>query len=266
MKDIVKLYSADKKSSVTIDKGELVSYLVNDIEIMHQKEDAGWGSTEIEMFPIIGATKGNNFSVVTPRGDSKLDQHGILRTLDYSTEKTDSTTASFYKKYSANTLVSNPKFPHKSSLKKLNWPYDFKFLKTFAITNEGLKILFEITSEVNMPFMLGFHPAFKVYNHDFVIRTEDKSISLDNILEVGAKAFLLEKCKDLTLENNGNLGVRLRTSGYRHIMLWSEVKNMVCIEPITFYPPSVTTGDLHTGFDHSSGYEKFEVVISPSVS
>ncbi|WP_062055337.1 hypothetical protein [Aquimarina longa] len=265
MSNIIELHSLDNRSIVRIDKGELVSYMVATTEIMHQKGAPGWGSTEIEMFPTIGATKENDFSVTTPNGVAKLDQHGILRVMEYLPKTIEKSSASFYKKYTANTSLPNPKFPNRSTQEFVSWPYDFEFIKTFELTTEGLKISFEIISEKNMPFMLGFHPAFKIYKEDFVLKTSDQAISLQNVLDAGAPAFLIEDCKEITLSDNGILKINIKTTGFNHIMLWTEVTNMICIEPITFYPPSVSANKLHEGFQHSSGYEKLEVCIAPEI-
>lgn len=262
MPDKTILYSHDKKTIATIDNGELISYQVDGIEVMHQKGDLGWRNTEIEMFPTIGSTKESQFSVQTPRGEAKLDQHGILRVMDYLPITIEKSSACFHKKYIANTQLSNHKFPNKSTQQWLNWPYDFEFIKTFELSNEALKITFEVKSEKNMPLMFGFHPAFKIYSPNIILKTIDQHISLDTILEAGASAYLLEDCKEISITNNGSLTIDVKTNGFRHTMLWSEVTNMICIEPITFYPASVPVEKLHTGFDYSSGYEKFEVVIS----
>ncbi|WP_438712174.1 aldose 1-epimerase [Aquimarina muelleri] len=266
MSDQVTIYSADKKSVISINKGELISYQVNNIEILHQKGDPGWGNTEIEMFPIIGATKENNFLVKTPKKEAKLDQHGILRALLYRMNTIEDTKVSYSKKYIANTQVSNPKFPKKSTQEFLDWPYDFQFIKTFKLTNESLKIHFEIQSEKDMPFMLGFHPAFKVYDPEMVLKSENQKISLKDVLQAGASAFLLKDSKEVTLQNNGNLKLIIKTKGFRHIMLWTEVNNMICIEPITFYPAGISASKLHTEFDYSSGLEQFEIVFSAKPS
>ncbi|WP_282085882.1 aldose 1-epimerase [Aquimarina algiphila] len=265
MADTIKLRSDDNHSVVTIYKGELISYQLKGVEVMHQKGDPGWGSTEIEMFPIIGATAANDFSVQTAKGEAKLDQHGILRGMEYLPMQEERSKASFYKTYKANTEVKNPKFPEKSTQQYMHWPYDFQFTKIFDLTNGSLTIYFEIKSEDGMPFMLGFHPAFKIYSKNPILRTGNTLVSLDEVLEVGSSAFLLEECKELVLENNDSLIVNLKTKGFRHMMLWSEVSNMVCIEPITFYPSSVSIPQLHKGFDYSSEYEKYQVTISPLI-
>ncbi len=264
MSEKVELKSEDNRSKVTLLNGQLSSYLFDQKEIMHQKGDPGWNNTEIEMFPIIGATKGNNFSISTPKSEAKLDQHGILRVMKYNLLSKTSSEAKFDKNYTANTILSNPKFPDRSTLSSLSWPYNFDFKKSFKITNKGLVITFEISSEKDMPYMLGFHPAFKIYNSSSVFKTSNKQFSLSQILEAGSNAFPIKNCNQVILTNNGDVEIDIKTSGFRHIMFWSEVPNMVCIEPITFYPSSVSAKELYQGFDKSSGYEKFEIMISPS--
>lgn len=264
---MTKLYCNNEKITVLIQDGELVSYKAFNIEIIHQKGDPGWGNSEIEMFPIIGPTKENDFTVVTPKGKAKLDQHGILRAMKYIPVISEKNKASFCKKYKANTKVKNPKYPNKSSQEWLDWPYDFEFIKTFELTDHCLKVSFKVKSEEGMPFMLGFHPAFKINGSNPEFKTKNKNISLKNILDAGSSALLVEKTKELSLKNNGELIVDIKTSNFIHIMLWTEVKNMVCIEPITFYPYSVSTNDLHKGFDFMSNDQKnFEVTITPRLS
>ena len=35
---------------------------------------------------------------------------------------------------------------------------------SFALTDEGLEIAFTVSGERDMPFMLGYHPAFKLHS------------------------------------------------------------------------------------------------------
>jgi len=68
------LISPDKNSVVKIDKGELVSFLKNDEELIHQKRQPGWRNSDTEMFPVIGPTEVNGFMVATPKGNAVQDQ------------------------------------------------------------------------------------------------------------------------------------------------------------------------------------------------
>ena len=156
------LVSPDKYSIVKIDQGELVSFLKDKEELIHQKGQPGWRNSDTEMFPVIGPTEATNFMVTTPKGKAIQDQHGLLRELAYSLMESGENFAVFQKDYAANTLVKNSKFPEKSPEEKLFWPYDFRFKKLYELSNDSLKITFEIEAEKGMPFMLGYHPAFKL--------------------------------------------------------------------------------------------------------
>jgi hypothetical protein len=47
-------------------------------------------------------------------------------------------------------------------------------------------------------------------------------------------------------------------------MLWTEVPNMICIEPITFYPYAVDQMQLHDGFDYLTDEDRnFKVTLIP---
>lgn len=257
----------NKLTKIKVDKGELISFVFENVEIMHQKGDAGWKNTDIEMFPVIGATKTNNYNVTTPKGIAKMDQHGLLRLMQYKLVLSQSVGTTnllcFSKTYKANTPYKNLKFPEKSSQEFLHWPYDFEFLKTFELINNELKITFEIKSEENMPFMLGYHPAFKIYNQNIKLVTPNSDYKLPEIIAAGSSAFYLENCNSINVINNGTINLKINTKGFKHFMLWTAVTNMVCIEPITFYPDKAPTDKLHLGFNKSLKKNIFEVRLKP---
>ena len=127
------LISADKNSIVKIEKGELISFQHNNHEYIHQKGNKGWRNSDDEMFPVIGPTSKNNFIVHTKNGDAILDQHGLLRELEYSLVSSNDNSVSFIKTYKKNSFVKNSKFPKKSDIEHLFWPYNFNFQKNFKI-------------------------------------------------------------------------------------------------------------------------------------
>ena len=248
--------------SVKIDKGELVSYSVAGYEFIHQKGSPGWRNADTEMFPIIGPTNEANFKVMTPKGAAIQDQHGLLRELTYEGIHQTETKAVFEKKYLANTAIENSKFPAKSTEEKLAWPYDFQFQKSFELKENGLAIVFNIAGETDMPFMLGYHPAFKLRSKKPTISTAVKSITLDEVMAVGSRAFQVTNCERIVLEDQQPL--EITTHGFGHFMLWTEVSNMVCIEPISFYPYAVPQKELHAGFQELSAQPKeFRVLLKP---
>lgn len=247
---------------VTIEAGELVGYNMADHEFIHQKGSPGWRNSDTEMFPIIGPTESANFRVKTPKGESVQDQHGLLRELRYELTEKTRTRAVFLKRYKANTLINNAKYPNKSTEPELSWPYDFEFTKTFLLTNKGVRITFVIRGEKGMPFMLGYHPAFRLNTNTTAIQTEDKRITLPEVMAVGSRALHVPDCNKVVLADSRS--IEISTTGFLGFMLWTEVDTMVCIEPITFYPYAVTQENLHQGFiDLNRDEEVYSVFLKP---
>lgn len=251
-----------KNQSVQIDGGELVGYKVGGHEYIHQKGSAGWRNSDTEMFPIIGPTAEAGFQVETPRDISVQDQHGLLRELDYELVSKSETEVSFSKSYTAGTPVENSKYPEKSNKKFLFYTYGFEFQKRFEIGEKGLEITFTVSGERDTPFMLGYHPAFKLYTDSPTIMVHSKEISLEEILRVGSRALEVPDCQEIVLKDLKEL--RIRTEGFGKFMLWTEVTNMICIEPITFYPYAVVQSNLHEGFRYlKDSDELFKVFLEP---
>ena len=115
-----------------------------------------------------------------------------------------------------------------------------------------------------MPFMLGYHPAFKLSGqHTEIVESGSKQISLQDILDVGSIAFPALNTDELSLIKQDGYHIKIATKGFNNFMLWTEVPNMVCIEPITAYP---YTGEKALGenlFRKCSDMDVFEVLIKP---
>tara|TARA_R110002050_G_scaffold1281_4_gene9324 strand:- start:69036 stop:69821 length:786 start_codon:yes stop_codon:yes gene_type:complete len=243
---LVNLFSGNQ--TVKIDSGELVSYQVDGHEYIHQKGSLGWRNSDTEMFPIIGPTAEADFKVSTPKGEAIQDQHGLLRELVYELIEATDKIAVFQKKYSANTKVKNSKYPAKSNEEFLQWPYDFDFKKVYELTEKGLEVSFIIVGENGMPFMLGYHPAFNLATKNPSVIANEKEISLAEVLKVGSRALQVGNCNEIILKDKNSL--KISTEGFGNFMLWTEVDNMICIEPITFYPYAVAQENLSEGFSH----------------
>lgn len=231
---------------VRIDTGELVGYQLDGHEYIHQKGSPGWRSADAEMFPIIGPTNEANFKVYTPKGEAIQDQHGLLREMEYRLVSSTDTTAIFEKKYTAGTRLKNSKYPAKSTAERLYWPYNFTFQKKFELQEKLLEISFIVGGDTGMPFMLGYHPAFKLHSKTPQMLAHDKKISLPEVLAVGSRAMPVLDSNYLLLQDQKN--VHIKTEGFNHFMLWTEVTNMVCLEPIIFYPYAIEQKNLQEGF------------------
>lgn len=233
---------------VKIDKGELTGYEVSGHQFMHQKGNPGWRNTDTEMFPIIGPTAEAGFQVETPKDIAIQDQHGLLRELHYDLISETEVEATFKKSYSARTPIENSKYPEKSNQQFLYWTYDFEFEKKFELTADGLEISFTVSGEIDTPFMLGYHPAFNLVTKNPIVIAEEHAITLPQVLAVGSRAFKVKGYDEVILKDKHEL--RIRTQGFGNFMLWTEVPNMICIEPISFYPYEVEQKYLHDGFQY----------------
>lgn len=244
-----------------IEAGALVGYQVDGHQYIHQKGSPGWRNSDTEMFPIIGPTSEVDFQVQTPRDVAVQDQHGLLRELEYELIAQTDTAAVYKKTYVARTSIENSKYPKKSNKQFLYWTYDFEFEKKFELTPNHLEITFTVSGDIDMPFMLGYHPAFSLVTKNPIVITGQKTIALTDILAVGSKAFQLSDCEEVILKDKNELSIK--TKGFGNFMLWTEVNNMLCIEPITFYPYAVKPQNLHDGFQYLRDKEKvFTVQIS----
>lgn len=248
---------------VSIDKGELISYLYAGTELMHQKGNPGWGQSDIEMFPLIGPAAQLGYQIPTPQGEGILEQHGLLRELPYCLVENGPRVAEYRIRYTANTTVKNAKFPDRSRAANLCWPYDFEWLKRFTLTSQGLLIEFTLQAAADMPFMLGYHPAFAIHTDTAQVVAGTNVITVDDVKAVGDRAYPVRDTEQLQLLDRHTL--TLRTTGFGHFMLWTPTANMLCIEPITFYPYVDTSAQLMEGFQNvSPDGQHFSVLISVS--
>ena len=142
------------------------------------------------------------------------------------------------------------------------WPYGFQFEKTFTLDDKGLEIQFKVAGERDMPFMLGYHPAFKLHTDTPILTTNKGDITLNEVLAVGSRALQVADCNSITLRDEKPIAIK--TEGFGHFMCWTEVRNMVCIEPISFYPYAVPQQKLHEGFEFLGDAPRvFKVKLEP---
>ncbi len=252
----------NKDCKVIIEKGELISFQHNNNEYIHQKGNKGWRNSDDEMFPVIGPTAKNNFIVHTKNGDAILDQHGLLRELEYSLVSFDKNSAKFIKKYKKNTQIANSKFPEKSSEEKLFWPFDFTFQKNFTLERDVLNIEFIIESEKGMPFMLGYHPAFLLSDSgEETLESNGVEITLTDVYKAGSNACPVLNSNKIILKNIHRKDLEITTKGFDNFMLWTEVDNMLCIEPITQYTSYTDQKFSEKNMSLSDGKNIFSVAI-----
>ena len=242
--------------------GELVSFCQGRHEFMHAPDQPGWGHADTEMFPVVGPTAEIGYRVQVPRGNAIQDQHGLLRELAYKLESATETSAVLVKEYEAGTPVPNSKYPKRSTARWLVWPYSFRFEKQVRLLPDGLEVSFVVSGDADMPFMLGYHPAFNLQTPGASISGCGQNVSVNEVLAVGDRAYELPGCETLVLEDTHRL--ELASRGFGHFMLWSPDPGMVCIEPITYYPYSRPQAEMHEGFDYlEREARRFSLTLKP---
>ena len=260
MKSIIVL--ENNNSKVQIEEGELISFIVDENEYIHQKGNKGWRRSDDEMFPVIGPTSKNNYRMHTKKGEAIQDQHGLLRELKYDAFYTDETSAKFIKSYAANTKLNNAKFPEKSTEPLVHWPFDFTFEKHFSLQKSILTIDFILTSAEGMPYMLGYHPAFLLSNTGKeTLIANDENITLEAIYKVGHNAYPVLNTNKIILNNIDRNNLEITTKGFDNFMLWTQVDNMLCIEPITQYTSYTDQNFSEENMRISTGKETFRFQI-----
>lgn len=154
-----------------------------------------------------------------------------------------------------------PKLSHES---EVFWPFDFTFTKYFELDNNSLKIRFELTSEKGMPFMFGYHPAFKLSGKkDEICVVKNQNITIQKVIDKGGPSYPFYDVNEIILVKKTGFSIRIKEEGFNNIMLWTEYPNMICIEPITQYPDLDNQCYTEKNLRLSKGKDNFSIIISP---
>ena len=113
-----------------------------------------------------------------------------------------------------------------------------------------------------MPYMLGYHPAFMLSDTGKeTLIANHKNITLANIYEVGHNAFPVLNTNKIILNNIDRNNLEITTKGFDNFMLWTQVDNMLCIEPITQYTSYTDQNFSEENMRISTGKETFRFQI-----
>ena len=273
MSKIITLKQGELKGEVNPENGQLVSFISNGIEYFHDGgkssfEGPGWRNSEIVPYPIFGQADKQEVKV----GEKvfSLEQHGISRHtkensfLPNNQEKNNILT--LVQRYDGRD-INNPKYkPNNGHPEHLNWfPYTLE--KTFELTNEGLVCQLKLTndSDIDMPYMIGWHPAFKVLgNVDEGEFLNDSGICITTLEEVifrsiipPEEALTVKGINSVTYRNKiTGQGVKVSSNDFsNNIMLWSPGYDtgMLCIEHTSQLP--VYDGQKY--FEEPNKFESF---------
>lgn len=262
MSGLITLKSQNFTAQVNPENGQLVSLVSGNVEYFHDGgkplyHGPGWRNSEIIPFPIFGPA--DNQKVKVGEKAFYLEQHGISRHtkenpfLPENQSKEDSLT--LVQRYDGRK-IPNPRYePGNGRPQFLNWlPYTLE--KRFELTDEGLTCKLTLTnnSALTMPYMVGWHPAFKVFGEikdgEFLDGNKRftaffKNIaSLEEVIsasETSSEGALMIKGISSVIYQNKRIkqGIRVSSDSFgRNVMLWCPGRNagMLCIEHTSKLP------------------------------
>jgi galactose mutarotase-like enzyme len=220
-------------------------------EYMWQRDPAVWEGSAPICFPIVCALKEDHYLY---EGQSyKMGKHGIVRRAEYELIDHCDTHCILMVKSTKSSMLS--------------YPFEFELHLKFELTHQGLRVAYIVHNKgmKDMPFSLGYHPAFNVdlekypmgdyqisfsekenldlYGIDqegcFFHKMKDylkseKLITLTtDIFKGDALIFKNIKSKEVSLiRKNSNWKLTMETGGAPHLGLWAKpAAAYVCIEP-----------------------------------
>lgn len=135
--------------------GELISFKLDGIEKLHQGKDCVdengkvyWKRHSPVLFPIVGKLRKNQTMI---NGKTyEIMQHGFARDMEFEPITKLDNFHSYVLKSNKNTLA--------------RYPFEFELYTTYRLDENKLTTIYKVinTGNVNMPFGIGGHPAFKI--------------------------------------------------------------------------------------------------------
>lgn len=219
---------------------QLVSLEHAGIEYMHgggkseaNKEEVdrlGWQNSEIVMFPLVGPAR--NGHVLVDDDSFPMGQHGIVRHLAFTCIEQSEAGAAFSLSHDGGPVRST-----NDAAAQYVWPYPFTMVKRYRLEGNRLHCLIEVTnkSATDMPYMLGWHPAFRLVGVGGQVVTIEKEYTLDAVKSASNHgALLLHERTVAYRSSEPNRRTVQLTADFGSTMVWSPgTAPMLCIEPVT---------------------------------
>ncbi|MGN1398757.1 MAG: hypothetical protein ACI4WG_02000 [Erysipelotrichaceae bacterium] len=212
---------------------EVISLKKGEEEFVWDRNKEDWHNCNPILFPIVGPLKDNSYTYKNQT--YSLNQHGFLRRSQFNfiEIKKDSTKLQFKQNQASKEL----------------YPFDFTLTVSYRLDNDKLLIAYHLENndDKELPFDIGFHPAFvccNYYDENFAkvkIRFEKKEDNLP--LTIDLKELVnLEKQETFFYQNFNSEYVELLTEkhtirvaikDFTTLGFWrkSEKSEFICIEP-----------------------------------
>ena len=226
---------------------ELKSFKLQTEEYLYDGKDIHWHRSSPVLFPIVGKLKNNNYKYKNKNYSMPI--HGIARHLEFKLTFKSENSLCFILKNDESTLKI--------------YPFRFFLQIEYYLQNNSLEIKYTVTSEDNILFSLGAHPAFllKANINDSFIEFEKKEaldllcLNLDNgcikkdkinnfldsdiiLLEkdiFSKDALIFEKLKSniVNMKNKINKkSIKLQFKNFPYFGIWAPINaSFICLEP-----------------------------------
>jgi galactose mutarotase-like enzyme len=252
--DLKELKHGELRAKINPENGQLVSLVSKNVEFLHDGgtegyNGPGWKNSEIVPFPIFGSAADSKVKI--NELEFYLEQHGISRHTKNNPfvpkARNRKKTITLVQEYDGHD-VANPKYSEGNGHPKyLNWiPYRLE--KKFTLNDKELVCELALTniSDIEMPYMIGWHPAFKLQGkiESGIFLTCTGQISLKEVVEASERpersAYFAQKTNSVTyIDNVSRRGINVSSKDFGDcVMLWTPGKDagMFCIEHTSRLP------------------------------
>lgn len=144
--DVIEIAAAGMTATIALNGAEPLSWRVDGRELLWHGDPAHWHRRAPILFPVVGASAGGTVRV-GPQ-DYRMPKHGFARDSRFDLREREGGAARL-------RLVENDEtWTH--------YPFRFALEVMIGLDESGLSLAFEVTNTdtSDMPYALGFHPAF----------------------------------------------------------------------------------------------------------
>ncbi len=237
----LRIENVGTEARINPENAQIYSLVANGVDVMWPggapslyRPNIGWQNSDIVMFPIVGSAPDKERNAIHINGkEFRLGQHGLLRDMkDFTLIDHGSDFAEFEYYYEAMSEVERPAANGKPRLLQ-SFPFSFNLRKRYSIDLKGaLRLRVLLTdgyAHLPMPYMLGWHPAFRTVASGRLL-TDHVNLTLDDVRNEKDSVMDLPYESSIQYWNPEFSFVLRHTFG--HMQVWS-TEACTAIEPIT---------------------------------
>lgn len=225
-----------------------------DKELLYQPIKESWQGQDVFIFPMIARLKNSSYTI--DNKEYHLKNHGLIRYMLGEEFVKDNEIHNLFK--SDDTTISQ-------------YPFSFIADSIYKLIDNEIVVTYKIknTSTIDMPYMIGGHPAFmldgiKKEDHfdisgnyltfnkkkelirisqeetcsfnlkdEFYKITDRIDLSKDMFKQINTYIFIADNIESITLNKTDNTKITIKKDGIQYLALWSgnEWGNFIAIEP-----------------------------------